>query len=168
MGAVAPLTPKRLNFVSSGKERAMNARTLVIALLLAVLGACTRGEHQVESAKRAVSPLIGTWEINADVAGKNPREGYPQFTALRFEVGGTLFASYAAHPTGLGAVTGGAATTKNETDHWSVSGGRTLRIVEGSRELSYAFEVRDRELLLTPRGTDTAVVYARKSGASEP
>ncbi len=141
----------------------MNVRTGAAGAIFAILCACTHAEHEVESAKRAVSPLVGTWVINADTAGKSPHAGYPQFTALHFEAGGTLRASYAASPTGLGTVTGGKATTKDETDHWSLSDGKTLRIVEGSRELSYAVEVRDRELLLTPSGTDTAVVYAREA-----
>lgn len=144
----------------------MNIRVRAVICCFALLCACTRAEHEVESAKRAASPLVGTWVINADTAGKSPREGYPEFTALHFEAGGTLEASYAASPTGIGAVTGGKSTTKDETDHWSVSNGKTLRIVEGSRELSYTLEVRDQELLLTPSEADTPVVYARKPVAN--
>ncbi len=131
------------------------------ALLAASLAACAHAEHDVQTAKRATSPLVGSWEINADTAGKNPKPGYPQFTALRFESGGTLLAAYAANA-GISAVTGGSSTTKNETDTWSVSG-KTLRVIEGSRQLAYGFEVRDEQLLLTPTGTSTAVVYAKKS-----
>ena len=148
-----------------GVDDVVTLRPVLACVSLVVsLAACSHAEHSAETASRAVSPLSGRWEINADTAGKSPRRDYPQFTALRFEDGGTLDASYAASPAGLGAITGASATTKDETDHWSVSSGKTLRIVEGSRELKYAYEVRDRELLLTANGTDTPVVYARAAG----
>lgn len=115
------------------------------------------GCHSSE-AKRAVSPLIGTWQING--AMPEPDANLPRFTQFTFRRDGKLEASYVAAGGALANVVKSSSQVRQENDSYTLVGKRHIRIIEGSRSLDYTYDVRDGKLFLTGPGSDKPVVYA--------
>jgi hypothetical protein len=110
------------------------------------------------TAQRAVSPLIGTWQING--AMPEPDANMPRFTQFTFRRDGTLDASYVAAGGALASVVKSSSQVRQEHNTYTLVGKRHLRIIEGSRSLEYTYEVRDGKLFLSGPGSDTPTVYA--------
>jgi hypothetical protein len=119
-----------------------------------MLAACSHS-----TVKRALSPVIGSWQINGAVPA--PEADLPQFTSLTFHTDGNLDADYVAAAGALAHVVQASPQIKHERDSYSLVGNSTLRIVEGSRALSYTYDIHDGKLFLTPANGDGAIVYRR-------
>lgn len=143
-----------------------SVRALLGAVLFAAAVAGCSEKHASEAgdtAQRAVSPLVGAWHVAGDAPA--PSGKLPNFTKLRFEQDGTLEASYVAGATNVKSLSGGAGSTKDENDTYTIVPPKTVRITEGSRALTYAYDVHDGKLYLTPPGGDAATVFAKVSPA---
>jgi hypothetical protein len=110
------------------------------------------------AAQRAVSPLIGAWQINGTQPQPDPN--LPRFTRLRFERDGALDASYVTAGGALAGLVKSNPEVREERDTYTLVGAHGLRIIEGSRALDYRYEVRDDKLFLTGGGTDGTAVFA--------
>jgi len=110
-------------------------------------------------AQTALSPIVGSWEVNGSPPSSDAN--FPQFTTLKFKSDGSLIASYVATSGTLSHIGQSAPQTKQEEDSYTVGEGSTLHIVEGSRALDYAYDIRDDKLLLTPKDETNAVVFVR-------
>ena len=108
-------------------------------------------------AKNAVSPIVGSWQINGDTPA--PKANLPQFVRLAFLPNGKLEASYVAAGGALASVIKTPSKLKTEHDSYTLGDGKSLSIVEGSRALDYTWDARDGKLFLTAKGDDTATVY---------
>ena len=117
------------------------------------------------AAQRAVSPLIGTWRINGAVP--QPQPDMPQFTQLTFRRDGTLDASYVAAGGALAGVIKSAPKVRQEQDSYTPIGKRRVRIIEGSRSLSYSYDVRDEKLFLRSPDSDTPTVFVKVDPAQD-
>ena len=129
------------------------AALLVTVLMLA---ACT--PHAEKTAERSMSPLIGTWTRDGNVAKAGGDPG-PQFTKLTFSADGLLSASYVA--SGIGAAIGSSPSVKSENDTYTTSGDSKLSIAEGTRHLVYAYRVDGSKLYLTPPGAGDAAQFSK-------
>jgi hypothetical protein len=123
------------------------------------LGAMTLAGCHSSAVQRAVSPLMGTWQINGSVP--EPDANLPRFTQLSFRRDGTLDASYVAAGGALASVVKSSSQVRSEHDSYTLVGKRHVRIIEGSRSLNYHYEIRDDKLFLTGPGSDTAMVFAK-------
>jgi hypothetical protein len=131
-----------------GKSDRMPLLRFTALLVTAVmLAGCT--QHAEKTAQRSVSPLIGTWTRDGNVAKAGGDSG-PQFTKLTFAADGSLAASYVA--AGIGAALGSTPSVKSENDTYTTAGDATLSIAEGTRHLTYAYRVDGSKLYLTPSG----------------
>ena len=137
-----------------------NDRFISLKMLLgaSVVAAFLSGCHS-SAVQRALSPLIGTWQINGSLP--EPDANMPRFTQFTFRRDGTLDASYVAAAGLLGSVVKSSSSVRQEHDSYSLSGEHRLRIIEGARSLDFHYEVRDEKLFLTWPQADTATVYAR-------
>ena len=111
------------------------------------------------AAQRAVSPLIGLWQVNGPLP--EPDANLPRFTQLTFRRNGTLDASYVAAGGALAGLVKSASQVRQEQDSYTLVGKHHLRIIEGSRSLEFRYDVRDGKLFLTWPNADSATVYAR-------
>lgn len=109
--------------------------------------------------QRAVSPLIGAWQING--SQPQPDADFPRFTRLRFDRDGTLEASYVTASGALAGLVKANPEVRQESDTYTLVGAHGLRVIEGSRALDYRYEVRDDKLFLTGSGTDGTAVFER-------
>jgi hypothetical protein len=136
------------------------AHTITAALLAALACAgCSR--HEVKTAERSASPLIGTWIRDGDTP--KPNAGGPEFTQLTFAADGSLTAKYVAGG-GLAAIGAAAPKEKTENDTYR-TGSATLRIAEGSTERAYDFRVSGGKLYLTPHGDANAAVFSKTASS---
>jgi hypothetical protein len=120
---------------------------VTILLAGAALTGCT--QHAEQTVVRSVSPLIGTWTRDGNVAKAGGDHG-PQFTKLTFSADGSLSASYVS--AGIGAALGSSPSVKSENDTYKTEGQSTLSIAEGTRHLTYAYRLDGSTLYLTPAG----------------
>jgi len=125
-----------------------------VALFTVLLAGCHSSAMQ-----RAVSPLIGTWQINGSMP--QPDADLPRFTQLTFRRNGTLDASYVAAGGLLASVVKSNSQVRQEQDSYTLVGAHHVRIIEGSRALDYRYEVRDGKLFFTGPNADEATVFAR-------
>jgi len=109
--------------------------------------------------QRAVSPLIGAWQINGSQPEPDPN--LPRFVRLSFHRDGALEASYVTASGALAGLVKANPEVRQEHDTYTLLGAHGLRIIEGSRALDYRYEVRDDKLFLTGSGTDGTAVFAR-------
>ncbi len=144
-------------------------RTLRISLLLAAvsaLAACSSARQTASKAgadaKNAVSPIVGSWELNGSAPA--PKANEPQFVKLDFKANGKLEASYVAAGGALAHVIDTPTKLKTEHDSYTLGDENSLSIIEGSRSLDYTYDVSDGKLQLTPEGASDAVVF-KKSDA---
>ena len=115
--------------------------------------------------QRAVSPVIGIWQINGSLPP--PDANFPRFTQLTFRRDGTLEASYVAAGGVLATVVKSSPQVRQEHDSYTLVGEHHLRIIEGSRALEYRYDVRDGRLFLSGTESGTTMVYNHIDSANE-
>ncbi len=139
--------------------------TLVLAAISA-LAACSSAQQTASKAgseaKNAVSPIVGSWELNGSAPA--PKANTPQFVKLDFKANGKLEASYVAAGGALAHVIDTPTKLKTEHDSYTLGENTSLSIIEGSRSLDYTYEVNDGKLMLTPEGASDAVVFKKSDG----
>jgi hypothetical protein len=136
----------------------------LLSLSLVGCGGVRQSASNVRAeAENAVSPIVGRWRINGDEPA--PQPSLPQFVSLDFETDGTLDASYVAAGGALAGIVKTDPKVKSERDSYALSGSNGLRIVEGSRALSFTYEVRAGKLFLTPPGESQAIDCAKSAGS---
>jgi hypothetical protein len=132
-------------------------RLLLTSLACAAFAACSA--HETQTAERSVSPLIGTWMRDGDPPKPDPNN--PTFTRLTFAADGALTARYIEAGGALAGIIAKAPKMKSEKDTYATPDATTLKVAEGTTNLTFTYKIDGGKLYLTPSGGDSAAVFTK-------
>ena len=135
------------------------ARLVLAVFVCTALAACSA--HDTQSAERSVSPLIGTWTRDGDPPKPDPNN--PVFTRLTFTPDGSLTARYIEAGGALAGIIAKAPKIKTEKDTYATPDSTTLKVAEGTTNLTLTYKIDGGKLYLTPSGGDSAAVFTKAS-----